>query len=348
MFKIWVIMALFSAVFFSVLSCNKIHVNEEEDKTSSSNIIIPYQTQDTVLFFTSTDGYEIPVVVTFPNCNTSGLPGIVVTHGSGGNWTDSDSNGDGVADKFIKWQLSSQNKEWVGIFKDNCIVGAFPDSYSARGTLENEGDWKNPPLQFKISPCFVRNYDAYQTLELLRNLVRPDGISILRKSDIGLLGFSHGGSTAEASIFDIDAVPVGWEWKQTIDGITYKQEVKPPASKPASGGFATAVIYYPGSQFNSFFGNPCKSLGSNGSSIYKSYCDFLVHLPELDPLTDGSLCMINTVNSNGGGKVTSYMYSSAKHSFDGQKSGVDADASLLARERTLSWFKLYLHITETL
>ena len=198
---------------------------------------------------------------------------------------------------------------------------------------------KNPPLQFKISASFVRNYDAYTTLEILRKLVREDGTPVMDPNNVGILGFSHGGTTVQSTLFDTNAVPENWKWSQSYSGTLYTSEIREPAPIPSDGGFVAGVMYYPGSFHNSYYGNPC-----SGTSIFKTYADFMIHLPSEDGLTSNSNCMIETVENNGGGTTTVHNYEGADHGFDGKDDGIDGLASTLARQRTITYLKSKLGI----
>ena len=300
----------------------------------TGKVVIPAHTRDTVLFFNSIDNVSIPVSISFPSGASGPLPATVVMHGSGGNWQDQDTNNDGIADEITEWELSNQNNEWKSLLDNESIVSAFPGSYYRRGTIENEGEWKDPPLQFQISASFIRNYDAYATLELLRTLVRSDGTPIIIADKAAIMGFSHGASAVQSTLFDSSVIPPDWEWSQFYSGQTYTNEIQEPATLPEEGGFVAGVMYYPGSFHNSYYGNPC-----NGTSIFRTYADFMIHLPSEDSLTPNSECMLETVGNNGGGAATVHRYQGATHSFDGSNASENAQASVLARQRTIDFLK---------
>lgn len=315
-----------------VSACGKDNGSGSDDL--EGKYVIPANTTSTVLFAESVDGVDIPIFISIPVSSGHDHPAMVVLHGSGGPWKDSDTNSDGIADVVEEWTLSSQNSAWKEMFDEEGVITAFPGSYYRRGTVENEGEWKDPPLQFMISATFVRNYDAMLTLKVLRNLVWEDGTPIVSTKNIGLLGFSHGGTAVQSSIFDTDAITAGWKWSQSFDGVIYTEEIRPPAGIPDEGGFKAAVMYYPGSFHNGYYGNPC-----TGTSIYRTTVDFMIHLPSEDGLTPNSNCMIQTALKNGGGSPTVFNYESAEHSFDNKSSGIDGDASVLARQRTMLYLK---------
>ena len=334
---------LFAVALVGLLACSEPDNEPDFSPTEppldlSGKIVIPSTTRDTVLFFTGIDGVSLPLYISIPE-NTSAAPATVVLHGSGGNWKDEDTNNDGIDDVIEEWTLSSQNSQWKSVFDSEGVISAFPGSYYRRGTVENKGDWKSAPLQFKISASFVRNYDAYGTLEVLRKLVRADGTPLVIADKVALLGFSHGGTTVQSTLFDTSVVPNDWEWSQSYSGTLYTQEMRSPATMPEEGGFVGGVMYYPGSFHNSYYGNPC-----SGTSIFRTYADFMIHLPSEDSLTPNSGCMLETVSNNGGGAVTVHRYEGADHSFDGKTSGINGEASTLARSRTISYLKEKLGI----
>ncbi|MFY0592026.1 dienelactone hydrolase family protein [Roseivirga sp.] len=302
----------------------------------TGKFVIPATTRDTVLFATSVDNVSIPIFISIPSAATN-LAGTVMMHGSGGNWDDSDTNNDGIDDTIEEWELSSQNEQWKSMLDNEGIVSAFPGSYYRRGTVENAGDWKNPPLQFEISASFIRNYDAYKTLEVLKNLVREDGTAIVTPDNVAIVGFSHGATAVQSTLFDTSVVPVNWEWSQSYSGTLYTNEIRVPASLPADGGFRAGIMYYPGSFHNSYYGNPC-----SGTSIFQTYTDFMIHVPSEDSLTPNTNCMLETVGNNGGGTATIHRYEGANHGFDNSSSGIDGGSNALARTRSINYLKLKL------
>lgn len=334
--KKWMLCAL---ALVSMLACSDTETEPDTDPIDppldlSGKIVIPATTRDTVLFFTGIDQVSLPVFISFPESAATTLPATVVLHGSGGNWKDEDTDDDGIDDVIEEWTLSSQNTQWKSLFDQEDVISAFPGSYYRRGTVENKGDWKSPPLQFKISASFIRNYDAYGTLEVLRKLVRADGSPLVISDKVALLGFSHGGTAVQSTLFDTSIVPGNWEWSQSYSGTLYTQEPRLPAALPEEGGFVGGVMYYPGSFHNSYYGNPC-----SGTSIFQTYADFMIHLPSEDSLTPNSECMLQTTANNGGGTATIHRYEGADHSFDGKSTGINGEASTLARTRTINYLK---------
>ncbi|OEK00871.1 hypothetical protein BFP97_04815 [Roseivirga sp. 4D4] len=327
-----------AAMILVLVSCKSDDDGGGMQQDLSGKIVIPNATRDTVLFVNAIDNVSLPIFISIPTSSVN-LPGMVVMHGSGGNWNDSDTDNDGIDDTIVEWELSSQNNQWKALFDNENVVSAFPGSYYRRGTVENAGDWKNPPRQFQISASFVRNYDAYSTLELLRKLVREDGTPVLQSDNVAILGFSHGGTAVQSTLFDTSVIPTDWEWSQSYSGTVYTNEIQSPAPSPQAGGFVAGVMYYPGSFHNSYYGNPC-----NGTSIFQTTVDFMIHLASEDPLTSNSNCMLETVSNNGGGIATIHNYQGADHSFDSKTTGINGDASTLARQRTMTYLKAKLGI----
>jgi len=321
--------------FIGILVLLLTNCQKKDDITTnkiSDPIKISTATTDILLEVVSPiDNKSIPVYITLPSNKSQPLKGMVVLHGSGGPWDDDDLDKDGIAEICNVGIPSKQTKEWRELLNSNGFLAAFPDSYSPRNTCENEGPYKEPPLKFVISGTFIRNSDAYAVLGLLKRLVWTEtDMPVLQPDHIGVLGFSDGGTATISTLFNSEATPAGWQWKQSFSGITYTKEVLPPGNQSSIGGFRLGVLYYPGSYHNGYYGNLC-----NGSGIYESYADVLIHLAEDDPLTDNTRCLISTMLQNGGGVPTVYEYEGADHGFDGE----DLSISNTARERTINFIK---------
>lgn len=305
-------------------------------KVQSNSIILPFGTTDTILYVES-KGVQVPVYVSIPAVlNNFNLPAMVLLHGSGGMWKD-DSSSLGI--------MSEQNREWRELFDSNRIVGAYVDSYEPRGCIERDGVWKDAPLAFQISSQFVRPFDAYAALDLLRKLAWPNGKKIIRSEDVGLIGFSDGATALAATLYDTDATPIGHQWTQEYDGVEYTQADGigiPAARNKTVGGFACGVFYYGGSLGNSYWGgSPCSS---PEDYFYRNYTPILYHLPTEDPLTTNTLCAYDVLEL-AGKPVFKYTYINTEHGFDGADEGDPGyDESNLARERTIDWISPHLHM----
>ncbi len=297
-----------------------------------SEISISSGTTDTILY-AIVDNTRIPVYLSFPEgCDIQNYPAVVVMHGSDGMWKNHDPESKA---------MSGQNNEWRKIFDDNCIIGAFVDSYSTRGVTTRIGKWTTAPDNFKISSQFVRPRDANATLSLLRGLTFGDGRSIVRPKDIGILGFSDGATTVASTLYDSNATPSDWVWKQKFDGKEYNTSsgVKAPPKIPTDGGFAGGVFYYGGSGGFDYWGS--HACGTNGleGNVYVSYAPILYQLPANGYLTENSLCLVDLLKKKSN-NVELNVYANVGHGFDFD----DNVQSIIARKNTINWFKKILNM----
>ncbi|RDY60181.1 hypothetical protein [Flagellimonas nanhaiensis] len=276
--------------------------------------------------------YKVPIYLSFPkDCDNKDYPAVVVLHGSDGMWKDHDSK---------TGTMSGQNKEWRELFDENCIAGAYVDSYSGRGVTTRTGKWKTAPDNFKISSQFIRPKDATIALELLKNLKFEDGSSIIRAKDIALLGFSDGASAVAATLYDTKTTPNDWQWNQSFEGKSYDTSsgVLPPDPRPESG-FAGGIFYYGGSMGYGYWGTNACSDDSYDKNIYRTYAPMLFQIPEEGYLTENTLCLIDLLEEKGD-DVELNLYQGVGHGFDFE--GVEQ--SQLARENSINWLKDLLHM----
>ena len=299
-------------------------VTQGEIKVSST-------TKDTVVYALVNDT-KIPIYLSIPKgCAEKNYPAVVVLHGSDGMWKNHDPS-TGV--------MSGQNSEWRELFDENCIVGAYVDSYSERGVTTRSGKWTTAPDNFKISSQFIRPKDANAALALLKKLRFKDGSPIIRSKDIGLLGFSDGATAVASTMYDTDATPTNWAWTQDFDGKTYgtSSGVLPPESKPEEG-FAGAVFYYGGSVGNNYWGSsPCSANAMDGN-IFNIYAPMLYQIPADGYLTENTLCMVDILKEKGE-PVELNIYEGVGHGFDFD----DNNQSSVARTNAINWFKKVLHM----
>ena len=325
---------IFFIVFWFLIVFSSCHKNDDTFflNTDNDEIFIPLKTTDTILY-ALVDNIKIPIYLSIPKiCNNESYPAVVVLHGSDGMWKNNN---------FQEGIMSGQSNEWRKLFDQNCIVGAFVDSYSTRGCTERTGKWITAPDNFKISSQFIRNRDANEALSLLRRLRFNNGTRVVRSTDIGLLGFSDGASAVAATLYDSKSTPSNWKWSQKFDGKEYSisSGVKSPPEIPEAGGFACGVFYYGGSLGNDYWGGtPC---GDNGSSnfIYRNYAPILYQIPNEGYLTENILCAYNLLKAKGAA-VELKMYYGVSHGFDFDH----LEQSYQARENTIKWFKDILNI----
>lgn len=320
-----------------VLSVCFISCSEDNDGlpsvTDAPEIIMAQSTLDTIIYVQIQQD-KIPIYLSVPEgCGNENYPAVVVMHGSGGMW----SNDDPTTGK-----MSSQNRDWREIFDNNCIIGAFVDSYSGRNVKERSGKWTDAPDNFRISSQFVRPRDANMALEILKNLKLDNGKPLVRPNDIALLGFSDGASALAATLYDTDSTPADWEWTQSFDGNKYDASsgVQPPQPKPESG-FAGGVFYYGGSSGYGYWGpGPCNE-NAFVENIYRPYAPILYQIPSKGYLTENTLCMVDLLEEKGV-LVKHHIYEGVGHGFDTE----GKEQSEMARKNAINWLKTLLHITE--
>jgi dienelactone hydrolase len=129
------------------------------------------------------------------------FPAIVLMHGCGGLYGR-------------PGRLAPRHADWAGRLRGQGFVALLVDSFTPRGVQEL-CTVRNRPLQ----PGRERVRDAYGALLYLQSL------PLVRADRVGLMGWSHGGST------------VLWTVADGVDGR--------PATLPG-GDFRAAVAFYPG------------------------------------------------------------------------------------------------------
>ncbi|MCL6274645.1 dienelactone hydrolase family protein [Muricauda sp. 2012CJ35-5] len=292
----------------------------------NTNVILTGKSTDTIVEVL-VEGDKVPMFISIPDLsrtdNQLPLPAVVVLHGSGGLWKDDDPD---------LGELSRQFEEWQAILNNNGYAAIFPDSYSGRGTDERKGEWKEPPKVFKISSEFVRPKDAHMANKVLTGLKDDSGNSIVDKSKIALLGFSHGGNSVAATLFDDSLAPDDWSWTQSFSGKEYGESsgVKTPVNKTEDVNFAAGIIFYGGSMGNGYWGkNPCDE-DAPKENIYANKTPTLYQVPEDGYLTENTLCMIALLQEKGY-PIESKIYSNVGHGFDddGLKQSEEARANTL-------------------
>ena len=313
--------------------------NKSSTSSTTTNPVTPSTPISTaeVLEFVNitnpTGGSPLKSVLFIPS-SPSSVPAVVVMHGSGGLWSNTDVN-----------KMASQFNSWLDTFRLHKIAALFIDSYTARNVITFHDI--APPDNIFLAAEFVRPRDAYEGLNYLRTINR------IKTDKIALMGFSHGGTTVLSTIVDAAAVAKTTAWSLISNNITYTTGVLLPATKPNAGGFVAAVSFYPGAAMFSYYGKP----GTPSNGKYINYAPLLIHAAGNDPLYtttytnsdnnslinayDGLIlkAQLNTASA----PITKYVYTGASHSFDGiTTAGADADASKLSRTRSIDFLKLYL------
>lgn len=281
------------------------------------------------------------------------VPAVVVLHGSGGLWKPNTNPSYSV--------LENQFTKWIDIFRTEKIAALFVDSYVSRGIPDDFAEVK-PPHNFHVAAEFVRPRDAYSGLAYLRSQNK------IIDNKVGLLGFSHGGTSAVSAMVD-SAYVHKTTWSVKSDGTTYSSTnyanlLNPAGFKPQPSGFVAAVSYYPGLGFYSYYGR----IATPSDGKYRSYAPIMIHAAANDNLYKQTGTNTDVVPQNdayrvydafkekailngsipaNGNAITMHLYNNANHSFDGTwgtngPTQADKDADALAKTRTLNFLKPYL------
>lgn len=299
--------------------------------TEIGEVQISSTTKDTIVNIV-VENMSVPIYLSIPqDCDLPSYPAVVVMHGSYGMWFQ--NNPDSKT-------LSGQFAEWKDILAQNCIVGAFVDSYTGRGVLTRTGKWKELPDNFRISAQFIRSRDANAALILLQNLKYSDGSVVVRRQDIGLLGFSDGATAVASTLIDTDKVPKDFEWTQSENGKEYgaSDGILPPQPKPQVG-FAGGIFYYGGSVGYNYWGKQPCGLETIEENVFYPYAPMLYQIPSEDYLTENTLCMVDILMEKGAPVEIAY-YNGVGHSFDND----DLPESKEARTKSINWLKNILHM----
>lgn len=198
------------------------------------------------------------------------FPAVVLMHGcSGLYYKDSKGN----------LKLSSSFQEWGNRLANQGYVAIFPDSFTPRGNTTGVCD--QTPSQTGISEVTDRPTDAYAAYNYLRSR------SYVKPNNIGLLGWSNGGSATLATI-----------------------------STTNSYGFRTAIAFYPGcGLYNAF--------GGISTSTWQPYAPLVIYHGSIDNLYTDGYCQKRVQNAmNGGATIDLFVYHNAQHGFDRAMLGV--------------------------
>ncbi|HXQ36844.1 MAG TPA: prolyl oligopeptidase family serine peptidase, partial [Anaerolineales bacterium] len=156
-----------------------------------------------------------------------------------------------------------------------------------------------------------RPYDAYAGLNYLASQ------AFIAPNKIGLLGWSHGGSSTMVAM---DAT-------KFIKGSSFK----------------AAVAFYPGCGLSNTFGGIKRS-------TWKPYAPFVILLGAADAVANPATCTarVALAQQPGGTSATINIFENAQHRFDGAKqvangfTQYDVDAKMAADAQVLHFFDTYL------
>ena len=203
--------------------------------------------------------------------------------------------------------INSLYREWGDRLVGAGYVALLVDSFTPRNAMQNQCG--NGTLG--VSEVNDRPYDAYAGLNYLASQ------AFIAPNKIGLLGWSHGGSSTMVAM---DAA-------KFIKGSSFK----------------AAVAFYPGCGLSNTFGGIKRS-------TWKPYAPFVILLGAADAVADPATCTarVALAQQPGGTNATINIFENAQHRFDGAKqvansfTQYDVDAKLAADAQVLHFFDAYL------
>ena len=224
---------------------------------------------------------------------TGPWPAIVMLHGCSGIYSNSDP-AKGVASIYREW---AERLVWAG------YVALLVDSFTPRSAEQNQCGNGSAG----VSEVLERPYDALAAWAYLRKRG-----AIVDRTRIGLLGWSHGASTALT----------------TIDTTVSLQR-----------RFRAAVAFYPGCGLYGAFGGISESSWSPVTPLR------ILH-GGIDPLYTAGYCQTRVERAalSGGAPVRLTVYAGAQHSFDqatsvsGKWTQADVTAKTAADAATMQFF----------
>lgn len=244
----------------------------------------------------SAQGVELPAVFARPS-GPGPFPAVVMLHGCAGLYSDSMPER-GYASLYVDWGARLLAAGYAVL---------ATDSFTSRGAAQNQcGNGSTG-----VSEVAERPLDAQAAYAYLA------GRADIQASRVGLLGWSHGGSTVLATLADARA----------------------------ERQFAVAVAYYPGCGLYNAYG------GISGST-WRPYAPTLIVHGDADPLYLSGYCARRVERAHAlgaalasGNAVEMAVYAGAQHSFDdagahnslgaGRFTQADLDAKAAADPLTL-------------
>lgn len=231
-------------------------------------------------------------------CAAESAPAVVMLHGCSGIYG---SNGYGGAAN-----ISSRFTRWAGELNNVGMHALLVDSFSTR-------DPDDPPQSARQDYCSDR--DAVEAIKATEEADRPrdaiggymallnqkhNGKSIVNANKIGLLGWSHGGSSALATVA--------------------RNYIRPQP-------FKTAQIFYPGCGLYGTFGDVY-----DGESTYVASVPTNLYIGTKDTISSIPACTTHAQHSmaSGGAPMQIYSWQNAMHSFDGANCQLNAQGPLVS------------------
>ena len=204
-------------------------------------------------------------------------------------------------------ELDSIYLEWSERLTNAGYIALVVDSFTPRNAVQNHcGNGT-----FGVSEVDDRPFDAYAGLNYLASQ------SFVAADKIGLMGWSHGGSSVMA----------------TMDESTITNDAR----------FKAAVAFYPGCTLGNAF-------GSIGRSTWRPYAPFVIMQGSADSLTNSADCTtrVTMAQEFGATSVTINIFENAQHRFDAAKqitggfTQFDVDAKIAADAQVMRFFDMHL------
>lgn len=292
-----------------------------------------WQVEPSDVSFANEDGLTIPGKLFVPqDTGSQPLPAVVMLHGCSGIYSR-------LADGTYTTNVAKIYREWGDRLTAAGYAVLLVDSFTPRGA-QNEC---NNGAGVGISEVLDRPKDAVAAYQYLAGQAQ-----LIDAGHIGVLGWSHGGSTVLATLATTLAT----------DGVT-------PSSSAATKPFKAGVAFYPGCGLT-YSDNGVLKTGwtSITNSKWDSYAPLLINHGSADKLyydsskATSALQYPCTTRVNkatqiaGGAAVGMTVYPDARHSFDDPSSGQcdtlnpaatpDACAKKDADQGTLNMFNQHL------
>jgi len=203
--------------------------------------------------------------------------------------------------------VNSVYREWGDRLVNAGYVALLVDSFTPRNAAQNQcGNGTTG-----VSEVNDRPYDAYAGLKYLASQ------AFVTANKIGLLGWSHGGSSAMASL----------DTTRFINGSSFK----------------AAVAFYPGCGLRNAFGGIRRS-------TWKPYAPFVILQGSSDTVASPATCTtrITLAQQLGATSVTINIFENAQHRFDGARqvangfTQYDVDAKIAADAQVMHFFSTNL------
>lgn len=247
--------------------------------------------QHVVSFISDYDGAEILGVLAVPQKDAVTVngrrtqPAVILLHGSGGLFRESPLDyhvGDPAEDTpsncypvfspadYDAFELKSVYQTMVDHLVARGVIVFLPDSFSGR-CLRSFQD-KDPPEDAYAHP-FKRAQDAYAALDYLLDGSIVDHVV----GDVGVAGYSHGGSGALLAVADVEAMTTCPFAPR--DYTAPKWGYEPPPTPTVSRHFTAGVNFYGGMGFYGYLGTNRVDRGreaEQAAGLYGNYAPLLM------------------------------------------------------------------------